>query len=84
MLSALILSDDTETIVRLSDVFRETGFAVQAVGTLREARAALLRETPDVALVDYDILGSDGIAFLENSQFGKIIELMGWLISRAR
>jgi DNA-binding NtrC family response regulator len=76
MLNALIFCDETETIVRLSDVFRETGFGVQAVGTLREARAALLRETPDVALVDYDILGSDGIAFLENSQFGKIIELM--------
>jgi DNA-binding NtrC family response regulator len=76
MLNALIFCDETETIFRLSDVFRETGFAVQAVGTLREARAALLRETPDVALVDYDILGSDGIAFLENGQFAKIIELL--------
>ena len=76
MLHALIFSDDTETIVRLSDVFRETGFAVQAVGTLKEARAALLRDMPDVALVDYDILGPDGIAFLENSQLGQVIELM--------
>jgi DNA-binding NtrC family response regulator len=76
MLHALIFSDDTETIVRLSDVFRESGFAVQAVGTLKEARTALLHDMPDVALVDYDVLGPDGIAFLENSQLGQVIELM--------
>jgi two-component system, NtrC family, response regulator AtoC len=76
MLQALIFSEDTETIVRLSDVFRETGFAVQAVNTLRDARSALLREMPDVALIDYDVLGPDGLAFLENSQLGNIIEMM--------
>jgi len=57
MLHALIFSEDAETIVRLSDVFRESGFAVQAVGTLKEARTALLHDMPDVALVDYDVLG---------------------------
>ncbi|MFU8896746.1 MAG: sigma-54-dependent transcriptional regulator [Gammaproteobacteria bacterium] len=76
MLHALIFSDDTESVVRLSDVFRETGFAVRVVATLREARAALLHETPDVALVDYDILGSAGVAFLESSQLGHVIELL--------
>ncbi|HUH00325.1 MAG TPA: sigma 54-interacting transcriptional regulator [Gammaproteobacteria bacterium] len=76
MLHALIFCDDTETIVRLSDVFRESGFAVQAVGTLRKARAALLRDMPDVALVDYDLLGPEGIAFIENSQLANIIDLL--------
>ncbi|HRP35550.1 MAG TPA: sigma-54 dependent transcriptional regulator [Gammaproteobacteria bacterium] len=76
MLQALIYSDDAETIVRLADVFREAGFAVQAAGTVREARAALLRELPDVALVDYDMLGPDSLAFLEQSQLGSIVKLL--------
>jgi two-component system, NtrC family, response regulator AtoC len=76
MLHALIFSDDTESVVRLSDVFRETGFAVRVVPTLREARAALLHETPDVALVDYDTLDSAGVAFLESSRLGDVIELL--------
>lgn len=50
MLHAPIFFDDTESVVRLSDVFRETGFAVRVVATLREARAALLHEIPDVAV----------------------------------
>jgi DNA-binding NtrC family response regulator len=76
MLHALLFSDDTETIVRLSDVFRETGFAVHAVGSLPEARSAMLREMPDVALMDYEALGADGISFLENSGLANVIELM--------
>jgi two-component system, NtrC family, response regulator AtoC len=76
MLQALLFSDDTETIVRLSDVFRETGFAVQAVATLPEARGALLREMPDVAVIDYEALGPDGILFLQNSRLGNVIELI--------
>ena len=76
MLQALIYCDDADTVVRLSDVFRESGFALQTAGTLREVRAALLREAPDVALVDYDILGPDSLAFLEQSQLGKIVTLL--------
>jgi hypothetical protein len=67
---------DTGSVVRLSDVLRETGFAGRVVATLREAHAALLHETPDVALVDDDILDSAGVAFLESSQFGDVIELL--------
>jgi two-component system, NtrC family, response regulator AtoC len=76
MLHALIYSEDTETVVRLSDVFRETGYAVRAVSDARQARAALMRELPDVALVDYDILGPEGIALLEQSQLGDVVSLV--------
>jgi DNA-binding NtrC family response regulator len=76
MLHALLFSDDTETVVRLSDVFRESGFVVHAVGTLPEARCTLLREMPDVAVMDYEALGSEGVAFLANSRLGNVIELM--------
>jgi DNA-binding NtrC family response regulator len=76
MLQALIYSDDMESIVRLSDVFRESGYAVRAASNLRKARAALLRELPDVVLVDYDILGPDSLAFLEQSQLGRFAKLL--------
>jgi DNA-binding response OmpR family regulator len=56
MLHALIYAEDADMVVRLSDVFRETDYAVQAVGNLREARSALLHDMPDLALVDYDII----------------------------
>jgi two-component system, NtrC family, response regulator HydG len=76
MLHALLFSDDTETIVRLSDVFRETGFTVQATSTLEQARAALLREMPDVALMDRELLGEEGLAFLAESGIGGVLELI--------
>jgi DNA-binding NtrC family response regulator len=76
MLQALIFCEDTETVVRLSDVFRESGYAVRAASNLRKARAALLRELPDVVLVDYDILGPDSLAFLEQSQLGRFAKLL--------
>ena len=76
MLSALFLCDDTETIVRLSDVFRETGFSVTVVQDLSEVRSALLRDVPDVAVLDCDFLGPGELEFLESSGLGSIIELI--------
>jgi len=76
MLNALLFSDDGEMIASLSDVFREAGCAVQVATGLPEARRALLAEMPDVALMEYDRLGNEGIAFLENSRLGNVIELM--------
>ncbi len=76
MLNALFLCDDPETVIRLSDVFRESGFSVTAVNSLPEARSAMLRDTPDVALMDYELLGSEGLRFLEESRLGDIIDLI--------
>ncbi len=76
MLNALFLCDDPETVVRLSDVFRESGFSVTAVNSLAEARSAMLREAPDVALMDYELLGAEGLQFLQQSRLGNIIDLI--------
>lgn len=76
MLNALLFSDDGEMITSLSDVFREAGCAVQVATGLQEARRALLTEMPDLAVMEYERLGKEGIAFLENSRLGNIIELM--------
>jgi len=76
MLNALYFSDDTESIVRLSDVFRETDFTVTAVSSLKEARASMLRDAPDVAMMDYELLGDEGLKFLEESRLGNVIELI--------
>jgi len=76
MLYALILSDDTDTVVSLSDVFRETGFTVRVSSSLQEARTALMRDLPDVALMDYSALGAKGFEFLEKSRLGDVLELL--------
>jgi two-component system response regulator AtoC len=76
MLNALYFSDNTETIVRLSDVFREADFTLTAVGSLTEARASMLRDAPDIALMDYELLGEEGLKFLEESRLGNVIELI--------
>jgi DNA-binding NtrC family response regulator len=76
MLHALLFSNDTDAIVRLSDVFRETGFAVQAARSPKEARSALLRDMPDVAVMDCDALGPEELNFLANSRLGNVLELM--------
>lgn len=76
MLNAMLFSDDGETIASLSDVFRETGYAVQVVREFDDAQRALLREMPDVAVLEYDRLGADGISFLERNRLGNVIELI--------
>lgn len=76
MLQALIYCDDAETVLPLSDTFREAGYAVQVATTLKELRGALLRDPPDMALVDYDILEPDGIEFLASGQLGRIVTLL--------
>ena len=76
MLYALILSDDTETVVSLSDVFRETGFTVRVADSVQEARTVLLRDLPDVALMDYSALDEAGFEFLEKSRLGDVLQLL--------
>ncbi len=76
MLQALVFSDDTDRTVGLSDVFREAGFSVRSVSSLKEARSALLREMPDVALMDYELLGPEGLKFLDDSRLGDVIDLI--------
>ena len=76
MLQALVYCDDADTVVPLADTFRQAGYAVQVATTLKELRGCLLRQAPDVALVDYDILEPGTLAFLEGSQFGRVVDLL--------
>jgi DNA-binding NtrC family response regulator len=75
MFSALLLCRDPDTIVGLSDVVRESGFALDVVGSLEEARAAMLRDAPDIALLDSELLGVEGLDFLEQSRLSSIIDV---------
>jgi DNA-binding NtrC family response regulator len=75
MFSALLLCRDPDTIVGLTDAVRESGFVLDVVGSLEEARAAMLRDAPDVALMDSELLGADGLTFVEESRLSSIIEL---------
>ncbi len=76
MLSALLLSDDPGTIVGVSDMTRESGFTLNVVRTLKDVRAAMVNDAPDVALMDSDLLGPDGLAYLEESRLGSVVDLI--------
>lgn len=76
MLQALVYCDRAETVVPLSDAFRDAGYAMEVATTLREFRGALLRNLPDLALVDYDILEPASIEFFESSHLGQIVRLL--------
>ena len=76
MRQALIYCDNAEAVVPLADTFRQAGYAVQVATTLKELRGSLLRDSPDLALVDYDILEPGTLAFLEESHFGQVVDLL--------
>ena len=76
MLHALLLSDDSDSIADLSDVARESGFTLNVVRTFSEARATMVNDAPDVALMDSDLLGADGLAYLQESRLGSVVDLI--------
>jgi DNA-binding NtrC family response regulator len=57
---ALIVDDDPTSRETLGELVADEGFAVSTAGTLAEARA-LLREAPDVALVDLVLPDGNGM-----------------------
>ena len=68
VLRALVVDDDRNARLALADLVAEEGFTAQAAGSLREARACVLKDTPDVVLLDLklpDGMGLDLIADLQ-------------------
>jgi DNA-binding NtrC family response regulator len=76
MLNALFLTDDKDTVASLADVFREAGFSVAAVETLAQARTTMAAAAPDVAVMDCELLGDDGLDYLEQSRLGNVLDLI--------
>jgi len=68
VLRALVVDDDRNARLALAELVAEEGFTAQAAASLREARACLLKDPPDVVLLDLrlpDGMGLDLIADLQ-------------------
>jgi DNA-binding response OmpR family regulator len=61
---ALIVDDSLTVRMDLTEAFSSAGFAVAPCGTLAEARAVLVRETVDVAVLDVQLPDGDGFELL--------------------
>ena len=61
----LIVDDEPQFNVLLSEVYRQAGYRVTAVGTAVEGLAALQREPVDLIVTDYRMPGMTGLEFIQ-------------------
>jgi len=62
--SILLVEDDTQSRVALSEILSLWGYQVMAVGSAEEAEAAVEQVRPDAALVDVFLPGWSGAALM--------------------
>ncbi|MBA3564160.1 MAG: sigma-54-dependent Fis family transcriptional regulator [Gammaproteobacteria bacterium] len=75
MLHALLVDDDADHLMRLAPVFRRQGFSVTTAATYQAASEALLRELPQVVLIDVKVQGGDGITLFENADLANVVDI---------
>ncbi len=68
MLCALVLEDDESSRLALVELVEAEGFRALPAGTLAEARAAVSREPPDVALLDLMLPDGSGVEIMRELQ----------------
>ncbi|MCC5808401.1 MAG: response regulator [Opitutales bacterium] len=61
----LIVDDEPQFNVLLSEVYRQAGYGVTAVGTAMEGLAVLQREAVDLVVTDYRMPGMTGLEFIQ-------------------
>jgi two-component system response regulator AtoC len=74
--SALIVDDDDGFLQGLSELVRREGFAVSGAGTLKQARAAIAAQSPDILLVDLFLPDGSGLDLLEGLDATNAPELI--------
>jgi two-component system, NtrC family, response regulator AtoC len=72
---ALIVDNDTENTLLLSEIFREHGYAVQTADTVSKAREAMLRRMPEIAMLNDRINGDDTLKLLESVDLGPVMDI---------
>jgi len=72
---ALIVGDDNESNVELTEIFRRHGYSLETATTLKEARDALLRQMPDVALLSDTADCKDALDLIESINVGPVMEI---------
>jgi two-component system response regulator AtoC len=69
--TALLLDDDTNFVSALAQLVEGRGYTARIAGSLREARAELVRFPPDVVLVDLFLPDGSGLEFLAEQAPGN-------------
>jgi DNA-binding NtrC family response regulator len=68
MLHALLIDDDADFLLGLSEIAKQEGFAVTTAGSLKEAREHLFREPVDIVVTDLSLPDGEGIELLQGSK----------------
>jgi DNA-binding NtrC family response regulator len=77
---ALIVDDDTEVLEWLGQIVRGEGFTTATADSLRNARAQLVRQAPDVLFTDLQLsdgLGTDLVGDLESRAHTEVVVITG-------
>jgi DNA-binding NtrC family response regulator len=72
---ALIVDNDIENVLTLAEVFRECGYSPETAGSLPQAREALSRHTPEIAILNEDVDGDDTLKLLETIDLSPVTEI---------
>jgi DNA-binding NtrC family response regulator len=72
---ALIVDNDVENSQTLSQVFRECGYLPETAESLPQAREALLRHTPEIAILNEQLAGDDTLGLLESINLAPVTEI---------
>lgn len=75
MATALIVDDDMDNVLSLSEFFRAEGYSVETARDLSRAREALMRRMPDVAMLDERIAGEDTLDLLAELDLSRVMEI---------
>src|SRR3990170_4779853 len=77
---ALIVDDEPDVVAWMSEVVKAEGYTVATADSLRNARAQLVRQTPDVLLTDLQLpdgRGTDLVPDLESPQQTEVVVITG-------
>jgi DNA-binding NtrC family response regulator len=72
---ALIVDNDPENALMLSQVFREYGYSPETAENLPQAREALLRHTPEIAMLNEQVDGTDMLSLLDSVDLTPVKEI---------
>jgi len=73
---ALLVDDDVNFVLGLAEVVGREGFTTKAAHTLKEARAEIARQMPDVLLVDLHLPDGTGIDLFKDLEASPQTEVV--------
>jgi len=73
--TALIVDENADTLLQLSRIFREQGYSTETSQSIAEARDALLRRMPEVAMLNERVSGDSVLDLLAQLDLSRVMEI---------